>query len=431
MREGVQMRKVLALLLSVVMVMSLLVVAGAQMDTSVTLSIEPRKVAPGDTEVLFDIYLNPNGTKEIGAFQFSVSGQGCTITDAIDKNNLLVFDEETNQGAFAYFGGALNNGVYTFVAAGTAKRDGGSHFWNATTKTKIVTLTATITPEASECKLIVDQESDKRFSVGYDDDSGSGVQPCYEVTVDSKAETIPSGDIPVESVTVVPSNAAMAPGSTMMPTAIVSPANHTETGSAVWSKVSGSDNITIDPTTGMVTVSSSAMADETATIRATFGDKCGECVITVSALKYTVSGTATSYGSTTDPVTIQLIQSGTSEAAYETVVYGNTASYSIAGVAPSTYTLRVMKKNHVTREYTVTVGVENVTQDVKIHLKGDINGDGAITTKDRTFINRHLEGTTLLTDYRFLCGDIDGNGEITTKDRTFMNRHLEGSKPLW
>ena len=165
------MRKVLALILSVVMVMSLLVVAGA--DTAVTLSIEPQEVASGATEVLFDVYLDPNGTKEIGAFQFSVSGQGCTITDSYvtgidDKGEPFVFNEENGEGSFAYFGGALTDGVYTFVAAGTAKTGTGNHFWNATAKAKIVTLKATIESGASECKLIVDQESDKRFSVGYD-----------------------------------------------------------------------------------------------------------------------------------------------------------------------------------------------------------------------------------------------------------------------
>ena len=191
MREGVQMRKVFALLLSVVMVMSLLVVAGA--DTAVTLSIEPQEVAQGATEVLFDVYLDPNGTKEIGAFQFSVSGQGCTITDSYvtgidDKGEPFVFNEETGEGSFAYFGGALNDGVYTFVAAGTAKTGTGNHFWNATAKAKIVTLKATIESGASECKLIVDQESDKRFSVGYD--NGNGVQPLYAVNVDSRAANL-------------------------------------------------------------------------------------------------------------------------------------------------------------------------------------------------------------------------------------------------
>ena len=39
-----------------------------------------------------------------------------------------------------------------------------------------------------------------------------------------------------------------------------------------------------------------------------------------------------------------------------------------------------MKQNHVTREYTATVGSSNVTQDVKIYLLGDVTGDGGGTS---------------------------------------------------
>lgn len=176
------------------MVMSLLVVVGAE-DKDVTLSIEPQEVAQGATEVLFDIYLTPNGAKEIGAFQFSVRGEGCTITGPTYINSSLEYSE--GEGAFAYFGGNLNGGVYTFVAAGTAKDnytvDGKTypaHIWNATEKTKIVTLKATIDSGANSCKLVVDMESDKQFSVGYDDGTGKGVWPCYTVAVDSKAVSL-------------------------------------------------------------------------------------------------------------------------------------------------------------------------------------------------------------------------------------------------
>ena len=118
--------------------------------------------------------------------------------------------------------------------------------------------------------------------------------------------------------------------------------------------------------------------------------------IASEATGVTVSGTATSFNSDTDNVTIQLIESGMSEAAYEAVVKGNTASYSIAGVLPGTYTMKVMKQNHVTREYTVTVGSSNVVQDVKIHLKGDVTGDGKVNTKDWNRIYDHVEETNPL-----------------------------------
>ena len=130
----------------------------------------------------------------------------------------------------------------------------------------------------------------------------------------------------------------------------------------------------------------------------------------------TVSGTATSFGSATDNVTVQLIASGASEPAYETIVKGNTASYSIAGVAPGTYTMKVMKNNHVTCEYTVTVGTENVTQDVKIYLLGDINTDGARNAADLTKLKKALLGTETVTATEKARYDIKVDGEMNLVD---------------
>ena len=153
--------------------------------------------------------------------------------------------------------------------------------------------------------------------------------------------------------------------------------------------------------------------------------------VPVASTTHTVSGTATSAGSDTDDVIIQLIEVGTSEAAYETVVHGNTAEYSIAGVASGTYTMKVMKKNHATREYTVTVDADNVTQDVKIHLKGDIDGDGVVKMSDIAKINAHIKETKLLEGYAFACADVDGNGQVKMTDITRVNAHVKEIAPLW
>lgn len=66
-------------------------------------------------------------------------------------------------------------------------------------------------------------------------------------------------------------------------------------------------------------------------------------------------------------------------------------NYNFANVPAGTYILKVSKTNHVTREYTVVVGDSSVMQDVKIHLKGDINGDGNITTLDFARANSHAK----------------------------------------
>ena len=72
-----------------------------------------------------------------------------------------------------------------------------------------------------------------------------------------------------------------------------------------------------------------------------------------------------------------------------------------------------------------------ITQDVKIHLLGDINGDGDVTEKDGTRINWHLDESRYLTDYEFKCADINGDGDVTEKDSTRINWHLDESRYLW
>lgn len=164
----------------------------------------------------------------------------------------------------------------------------------------------------------------------------------------------------------------------------------------------------------------------------------GSYKVTDPNARGSVSGTVKNYNSAADKVTVQLIQQGHSEPAYETIVpsgtkEGNqyTASYTISGVASGTYTMRVMKKNHVTREYTITVGGEAVTQNVKIHLKGDINGDGKITIGDVNRANLHAKGKSKLTLYEFACADINGDGKVTISDVNRANLHMKGKSLLW
>ena len=145
----------------------------------------------------------------------------------------------------------------------------------------------------------------------------------------------------------------------------------------------------------------------------------------------TLSGTVKSFNSTTDPVTVQLFKSGSSSAAYNTTVKGNSASYTISGVASGTYTMKVSKKNHVTREYTVTVGTQAVTQNAQIHLKGDVNGDGKVNTSDVGKVNAHAKGASSLTGYQFACADINGDGKVNTSDVGKLNAHAKGKNLLW
>ena len=151
-----------------------------------------------------------------------------------------------------------------------------------------------------------------------------------------------------------------------------------------------------------------------------------------SSASGTLSGTVKSFNSTTDPVTVQLFKSGSSAAAYNTTVKGNSASYTISGITPGTYTMKVSKKNHVTREYTVTVSAGTKTQNAEIRLLGDVNGDGRVNAMDYTRLLKHVNETQPLTDaYALKCSDVNRDKRVNAMDYTRLLKHVNETQPLW
>ena len=113
------------------------------------------------------------------------------------------------------------------------------------------------------------------------------------------------------------------------------------------------------------------------------------------------------------------------------VVKGNSAAYSIEGIAAGTYTLRVMKANHVTREYTVVVNGEAVVQDVDLRLTGDATGDGKVNMKDWAQLYNHISEVDPLSDYGLSCADVNQDGKINMKDWARLYAHISETDPLW
>lgn len=138
----------------------------------------------------------------------------------------------------------------------------------------------------------------------------------------------------------------------------------------------------------------------------------------------TVKGTAKSYLSADDTVTIQLKKSGV--AVYETTVKGNSTDYSISGVANGTYTMRVSKKLHADREYTVKVSSADVTQNVEIFPIGDVNSDGDISVVDATLVQKYIVGLEKLTDLQKKSAEVNGDGEISVVDATLIQKYIVG-----
>ena len=160
---------------------------------------------------------------------------------------------------------------------------------------------------------------------------------------------------------------------------------------------------------------------------------CGATVATrdVMPLGGEIRGTVTSFNSDTDEITIELIRNGETEPVDTIVVTGNNVDFGFSAVQPGGYILRISKKNHVTREYTVAVFKTETECDVKIHLIGDVNGDGDVNVIDYSKVLKHVKKTQMLEGYEFACGDIDLNGMLNVLDYGKILRHVKKAALLW
>ena len=138
-------------------------------------------------------------------------------------------------------------------------------------------------------------------------------------------------------------------------------------------------------------------------------------------------------------VTVALFADGSAQPQYTTTVPAGeksggkyTAVYDIPEVAAGTYTVQVSKKNHVTREYTVTVTTGTKTQNAEIRLLGDANGDGRVNALDYTRLLKHANETQPLTDaYALKCSDVNRDKRVNAMDYTRLLKHVNETQPLW
>lgn len=144
----------------------------------------------------------------------------------------------------------------------------------------------------------------------------------------------------------------------------------------------------------------------------------------------TVSGMVVSFGKESEQTTVQLFPSGSGTPAFSVTLTGTHAMYSFTGVEAGTYTMKVSKANHVTREYTVVVGNSPIPLDAKIHLLGDVTGDGKINSLDKKKIYNHINGEAL-TGYEFDVANVKSTDtKINSLDKKMIYNHINGES-LW
>ena len=135
-----------------------------------------------------------------------------------------------------------------------------------------------------------------------------------------------------------------------------------------------------------------------------------------------VRGQVTSFMNDGD-VTVSLFAAGSAQPQYTTTVPAGeksggkyTAVYDIPEVAAGTYTMKVMKNNHVTREYTIVVGSAPVVKDVKLCLKGDANGSGTVDIEDAMLVFYHVAKKSYLGDEGLAACDTNADGTVDIED---------------
>ena len=105
--------------------------------------------------------------------------------------------------------------------------------------------------------------------------------------------------------------------------------------------------------------------------------------------------------------------------------------FTITELESGDYEITFTAENCAPRSYNITVEDGNVELSAEIHLYGDINGDGKITTTDVGLANAHAKGIKTLDGYELTVSDVSKDGKVTTTDAGAINSHAQGIRALW
>lgn len=135
-----------------------------------------------------------------------------------------------------------------------------------------------------------------------------------------------------------------------------------------------------------------------------------------------VSGNVTSYGDESDEITVRFVLNG--DPAYEQILTGNSASYSVDHVAGASYTVTVSKRAHVTGAYAVTVGAEDIVRDVVLIQYGDADENGQVNIADAVAVLKYVAKWNI--EPNLDACDVDVNGEVSLSDAVKILKKLAG-----
>ena len=157
-------------------------------------------------------------------------------------------------------------------------------------------------------------------------------------------------------------------------------------------------------------------------------------VVTVEAAAVTgvtVSGTIKSYGSASEVVTVTLTKQGETTPAFTDTLTGNSAAYKFENVPAGTYTLKVEKKGHAAWDEMVTVTDSDITsKNITVYLFGDVSKDGKVNTTDINLIRLSILGRKTFDSYESKLANVNKDTTINTTDINFIRLAILGRREL-
>ena len=72
-------------------------------------------------------------------------------------------------------------------------------------------------------------------------------------------------------------------------------------------------------------------------------------------------------------------------------------------------------------------GSGKATSSTEVVVKGDVNGDGMITSIDALMVKRHIIQTYKVDGAYSKAADINGDGKLTSVDALYIKRHIIGT----
>lgn len=131
-------------------------------------------------------------------------------------------------------------------------------------------------------------------------------------------------------------------------------------------------------------------------------------------------------------ISVNIAKSGSGKTD-KTIKIGSDGKFTVEGLADGNYDFTFNADKCVPRTYSVKVsGGAFKLDSVELHLYGDVNGDGELTTADVGKANADIRNIQQLTDsYDKKVADVNEDGKITTADVGKTNAHVRGTKNLW